>query len=79
MSKELAEKAAVKKRPATIEDVPPPKKYKGFTDKKNKTDRSSLSKVELPPKAEETTMVPFIGEVGLTTVVLLEGTEKGEE
>ena len=47
-----------------------------------------MPKVELPPKVEETTIIPFVGEVSLTpsiaykqpdTVVLLEDTEGAEE
>lgn len=67
---------------------PPAKKSKGFTAKKKKAYRPILPKVELPPKLEETTMIPIVEEVGLTpsttskqpdSVILLEDIEGAKE
>ena len=65
MSKALAEKAAIKKRPASTGEAPPPKMSNAFTAKNNNVDRPTLPKFGIPPMVEKTAMVPYAGKIGL--------------
>ena len=73
----MAEKAAAKKRLATARDAPPPKKSKGFTNKKKKPSRPvpkvviSIPAKDDPPVTEEMVLVTYDGPVILLFPLIL--------